>query len=107
MGRRDFSHLQNPPFSAASFSVNSTNTNSTRNLLTEIIRLTPLLVEQGNGGYGSGSVDGFQLTVLSPNVTANQTQATFLPFFEFLHAQPGLSVQNGTRLFQDCNSMMA
>ena len=32
------------PFSTASFSVNSTNTNSTRNLLTEIIRLTPSLV---------------------------------------------------------------
>jgi len=89
------------PFSTASFSVNSTNTNSTRNLLTEVIRLTPLLVEQGYGGYGSGSVDGFQLTVLSPNVTANQTQATFLPFFEFAHSQPGLSVHNGTQLFQN------
>jgi len=89
------------PFSGASFSVNSTNTNSTQNLLTEIIRLTPSLVEQGYGGYGIGSVDGFHLTVLSPNVTENQTQATFLPFFEFAHSQPGLSVQNGTQLFQD------
>jgi len=89
------------PFSSASFSVNSTNPNSTRKLLTEIIRLTPLLSEQGYGGYGSGSANGFQLTVLSPNVTANQTQTTFRPFFEFAHSQPGLSVQNGTKLFQD------
>jgi hypothetical protein len=65
------------PFSAAFFTANSTNANSTQNLLAEIIRLTPSLVEQGYGGYGGGNTDQFQLLVISPNVTAEQTQATF------------------------------
>jgi len=84
------------PFSAAYISVNSTNINSTQNLLTEIIRLTPSLIEQGYGGYGFGSVDSILFFVLSPNVTPAQTQATFLPLFEFALSQPGLSVQNST-----------
>jgi len=88
-------------FSAASLTANSTNANSTQNLLTEIIRLTPSLVEQGYGGYGSGATDQIQLFVLSPNVTAEQTQTTFLPLFEFAHSQPGLSVENNTILYQD------
>jgi hypothetical protein len=39
--------------------------------------------------------------VLSPNATAEQTQATFLPLFEFAHSQPGLSVENLTTSYQD------
>jgi hypothetical protein len=70
-------------------------------LFTEIIRLTPSLVEQGYGGYGGGSSEQFILFVLSPNVTAEQTNTTFHPLFEFAHSQPGLSVQNETVLFQD------
>jgi len=92
------------PFSSAFMSVNSTNANSTQNLLTEIIRLTPSLVKQGyggNGGYGRRSVEMFQFSVLSPNVTAAQTRATFLPLFEFARSQPGLSVQNATILYKD------
>ena len=89
------------PLSSAFLSVNSTNANSTQNLLVEIIRLTPSLVEQGYGGY-SGIVAGqFQLFLLSPNVTAEQTQATFLPLFEFVASQPGLSVENSTMVYQD------
>ena len=89
------------PFSAALLSVNSTNANSTQNLLTKIIRLTPSLVQQGYGGYGGGATNQFQLAVLSPNVTAEQTQATFLPLFEFAASQPGFQIQNATVLFQD------
>ena len=89
------------PFSAALLSVNSTNANSTQNLLTEIIRLTPSLVQQGYGGYGGGATNQFQLAVLSSNVTAEQTQATFLPLFEFAASQPGFQIQNATVLFQD------
>lgn len=89
------------PFSAALLSVNSTNANSTQNLLGEIIRLTPSLVEQGYGGYGGGDTEQFQFFVLSPNVTLNQTQATFWPLFEFAASQPGFSVQNETVAFQD------
>ena len=88
-------------FSFAYLLANSTNVNSTQNLLTEIIRLTPSLVEQGYGGYGGGATDQFQLLVLSPNVTAEQTNATFHPLFEFAASQPGLSVENGTILYQD------
>ena len=87
------------PFSAAFFTVNSTNPNSTQNLLTEIIRLTPSLVEQGYGGFGGGSVEALQFVFLSPNVTAEQTNATFLPLFEFTRSQPGLSIFNATTLF--------
>ena len=89
------------PFSAALISVNSTNVNSTQNLLTEIICLTPSLVDQGYGGYGGGSVEAFWFYVLSPDVTAAQNEATFLPLFEFAHSQPGLLVQNITTLFKD------
>jgi hypothetical protein len=87
------------PFSAAVLSFNSTNANSTQKLFTEIIRLTPSLVEQGYGGYGGNGLSpegGFQFVVLSPNVTSEQTKATFRPLFEFAHSLPGLSVQNAT-----------
>jgi hypothetical protein len=89
------------PLSSAFLVANSTNVNSTQNLLAEIIRLTPSLVEQGYGGYGSGSAEQIQLLVLSPNVTAEETQATFLPLFEFAASQPGLSVENSTTVYQD------
>jgi len=89
------------PLSSALLLVNSTNANSTKNLLAEIIRLTPSLVEQGYGGYSGIIADRFQLFLLSPNVTAEQTQATFLPLFEFAASQPGLSVENSTMVYQD------
>jgi len=89
------------PFSAASILVNSTNADSMQRLLTEIIRLTPSLVEQGYGGFGSGFSDQIQLSVMSPNVTAEQTQATFSPLFELAISLPGLSVENSTMVFQD------
>ena len=89
------------PLSLAFLSGNSTNANSTQNLLAEIIRLTPSLVEQGYGGCSSIIAGQFQLFLLSPNVTAEQTQATFLPLFEFVASQPGLSVENSTMVYQD------
>jgi hypothetical protein len=60
------------PFSAAFLSVNSTNANSTQNLLTEIIRLTPSLVEQGYGGYGGGSVQGSSSSSYHPTSLQNR-----------------------------------
>ena len=88
-------------FSSAFLLANSTNVNSTQNLLTEIIRLTPSLVEQGYGGYGVGAPGQILFFLMSPNVTAEQTQATFSPLFEFAISQPGLSVENYTLLYQD------
>ena len=89
------------PFFGAALYVNSTNPDSTQKLLTEIIRLTPSLVEQGYGGYGNGSTGGFQLTIVSPNVTMEQNNANFLPLFEFAHSQPGLSIENVTNSYPD------
>ena len=89
------------PFSGAFLLVNSTNVHSTRNLLGEIIRLTPSLVEQGYGGYVHGAPNRFTLAVISPNVTANQTRDTFSPLFEFATSQPGLSVLGDTVAFKD------
>jgi len=89
------------PLSSVILSANSTNTNSTQNILAEIIRLTPSLVEQGYGGYSSISAGQIQFAFLSPNVTAEQTQATFLPLFELAASQPGVSVQNSTVFYQD------
>ena len=89
------------PFSGAFLNFTSTDPDSTRKLLAEIIRLTPSLVEQGYGGYGGGANETFQLYVLSPNVTMEQTNATFLPLFEFAHSQSGLSVENMTVPFAD------
>ena len=89
------------PFSGAFLLVNSANADSMQKLFTEIIRLTPSLVEQGYGGYGGGTSEQIQFSVMSPNVTAEQTQATFSPLFEFAISQPGLSVENYTILYQD------
>ena len=92
------------PFSGAFLSVNSTNPDSTRKLLAELIHLTPSLVEQGYGGVGYGNSSAFLILVLSPNVTMEQNNATFLPLFEFAHSQPGLSVENATVPYPDFSS---
>ena len=89
------------PFSTAFLLVNSTNADSTQNLLTEIIRLTPPLIEQGYGGYVFGTTEQFLLFVMSPNVTAEQNQAIFTPLFDFTVSQPGFSVENYTSRSQD------
>ena len=89
------------PLSSALLLANSTNANSTQNILAEIIRLTPSLVEHGYGGYCNIFAGQIRLSALSPNVTAEETQATFLPLFEFVASQPGVSVQNSTAVFQD------
>ena len=89
------------PLSSALLLVNSTNANSTQNVLAEIIRLTPSLVEQGYGGYCRISPDHISLSFLSPNVTAEETQATFLPLFELAASQTGVSVENSTAVYQD------
>lgn len=98
------------PFYAGHIFVNSTNANSTLKLFSEIIRLTPSLVTQGYGGFSSASIQTLELIVLSPNVSAEQNNATFLPLFEFAHSLPGLSVENATIPFQDWwefNSLLA
>ena len=92
------------PFFGAVLNINSTNPDSTRKLLTEVIRLTPSLVEQGYGGYSNGSTRWFQLFIVSPKVTMEQNNANFLPLFEFAHSQPGLSVQNATVPYPDFSS---
>ena len=89
------------PLSSALLLANSTNANSTQNILAEVIRLTPSLVEHGYGGYCSVFAGQIRLFVLSPNVTAEETQATFFPFFEFVASQPDVSIQNSTAVFQD------
>jgi hypothetical protein len=89
------------PFVSAFLTLNSTNATSTQTVLTEIIRLTPSLVEQGYGGYGGGNADTFQFFLISPNVTAEQNQAIFNPLFALALSQPGLSVQNLTVQFQN------
>ena len=89
------------PFAGAFFFVNSTNANSTQNVLGEVLRLTPSLVDHGFGGYGVGSTNVISLILCSPNVTVNQTQAIFSPLFEFTASQPGISVQNETLSFPD------
>jgi len=89
------------PFSAAFLFANSTNAGSTQNLLTEIIRLTPPLIEQGYGGYVFATTEQMFFFVMSPNVTAEQNQAIFSPLFESAISQPGFSVENSTFRFQD------
>jgi len=90
------------PLSSALLLANSTNADSTQNVLAEIIRLTPSLVEQGYGGYCRiFPGDQIQLSFQSPNVTAEETQATFLPLFELVASQPGVSVESSTVVYQD------
>ena len=89
------------PLSSVFLLASFTNINSTQNVLAEIIRLTPSLVEQGYGGYCSTTPDQISLSFMSPNVTAEETQATFLPLFEFAASQPGVSTENSTAVYQD------
>ena len=89
------------PLSSALLLANYTSAESIQNILAEIIRLTPSLVEQGYGGYCFIFAGQIQLLLLSPNVTAEETQATFLPLFELAASQPGVSVQNATTVYQD------
>ena len=89
------------PFSGAFLLVNSTDANSTQKLLTELIRLTPSLVDQGYGGYSGGGSNQFQLLTASPNATAEQTNATFRPLFDLALSLPGFTVQNYTVTFPD------
>ena len=83
--------------SSAFLLANSTNTNSTQNILAEIIRLTPSLVDQGYGGYCLISAGQIQLFFLSPNI---EIRAKFFPFLELAASQPGVSVQNSTVVYQ-------
>ena len=92
------------PFVGVSLNVNSANPNSTRKLLTEIVRLTPSLVDQGYGGSVNGTVDGFQFFILSPNVTVEQANATLITLSKFANSQPGLSVQSVIIPFPDFSS---
>jgi len=89
------------PLSSAFLLANFTDVNSTQNVPAEIIRLTPSLVEQGYGGYCTTTPDQISLAFMSPNVTAEETHATFLPFFEFAASQPGVSIENSTAVYQD------
>ena len=89
------------PLSSANLSANSTDAVSTQNILAKVIRLTPSLVERGYGGYCTIFAGQISLSFLSPNVTAEETQATFLPLFELAASQPGVSVQNSTVVYQD------
>ena len=89
-------------FAAAFLMFNSTNANSTQNVLTELFRLTPSLVDNGYGGFSTGSIETFTYFVLSPNVTTEQNEAIFNPLFGFVDSQPGLSVGiNRTLLYQN------
>lgn len=89
------------PFSAAFLLVNSTDANSTQRLLTEVIRHTPSLVEQGYGGYSGGASNQFLFLAASPNATAEQTNATFRPLFDLAVSLPGFTVENYTVSFPD------
>ena len=72
--------------------------------MAEIFRLTPSFVEQGYGGYGIISNDSILLFTMSPNVTMEQTNATFLPFFEFAYSLPGISGDTSTIMYPDLYS---
>ena len=89
------------PLSSGFLLANFTDVNSTQKVFAEIIRLTPSLVEQGYGGYCRISPDQISLSLMSPNVTAEETQATFLPLFELAASQPGISVESSTVVYQD------
>jgi len=92
------------PLSSVILLANSTNANSTQNILTEIIRLTPSLVKQGYGGFGGIHAGLIVLFVASPNVTAEETRTTFHPLFEFVALQPDVLVVNSTAVYQDALS---
>lgn len=89
------------PYSSVLFDAYSTNVTSIREVLKEAIRLTPSLVEQGYGGYGGGSTGRFFLIVVSPNVTEEQTRATFRPLFDLAISLPSVTLQNYTILYRD------
>jgi hypothetical protein len=103
----------NTPFQASTLLVSATassnnNTNATQNIFTELIRMTPSLVDQGFGGCTSADSFYFQTTLASPNVTLAQATETFKPLFDYATSQAqaaGFTVQNNILSFNSFNSV--
>jgi FAD/FMN-containing dehydrogenase len=80
------------PVSSSFFTSNITNTTSAKTLISEYIRINPSLADAGWGGYGFFGADGLISLMVAPNVSIEQANATWSPFFEFAHKLAGEGV---------------
>jgi hypothetical protein len=94
------------PFSLSFFMANRTenytDSKAIQKLLTELIRMTPSLVDHGYGGYTEVEPSFMIIAVFSPNVTWAETNQTWNPFFDYawsLANAGGLTLTNSTAQF--------
>jgi hypothetical protein len=80
------------PISGSFFLSNITNTTSAKTLISEFVRINPSLSDAGWGGYGFFSADALLTFMIAPNVSMEQANATWSPFFEFAHKLAGEGV---------------
>ncbi|TFK57070.1 FAD-binding domain-containing protein [Heliocybe sulcata] len=87
-------HLSVPAV-AAVFSANTTNSSTMAKMLGEYARMSPALVDQGWGGYGTNSQGSFQFLHVAPNASLASANDSYASFFDFARSlsEDGLDVQ--------------
>ncbi|KZT30590.1 FAD-binding domain-containing protein [Neolentinus lepideus HHB14362 ss-1] len=88
------------PVVASVFSANTTNTTTFAKLLSEYVRISPELVDQGWGGYGDIINGSLQFLHVAPNVSLSSANDAYASFFDFARAlsDEGLNVQTTSTL---------
>ena len=77
------------PFTLVYLTSNFTSPAIAQNVTTELIRLHPTLSDAGWGGYITTSNSSCTITLGAPNISWADTNATFLPFAEYVTEATG------------------
>ena len=70
-----------------------------QNVTTELIKLHPIILDAGWGGYFDLSNSTLTAIVVAPNVSWADANATFLPFAEYVYEATGGSMEATTIQF--------
>ena len=87
------------PLTLAIIAANFTSPAIAQNVTTEFIKLHPTISDAGWGGYISLSNSSFFATFLATNISVADTNATFLPFVQYVAEATGKLVQATTTPF--------
>ena len=77
------------PMVGAVMLTNFTSPSIAQNVTTELIRLHPIILDAGWGGYIGISNTSFSAIIAAPNVSWADANATFLPFVQFVEDATG------------------
>ena len=81
------------PLIAVSLSVNFTSPDIAQNVGTELIRLHPTISDLGWGAYHTLSNSSLTISLVATNASLADTNATFLPFVQYVNKTTGGLVQ--------------